>query len=42
MSYKYTAPENARVTLMFDNDEKLYGYTLTINNETFEFNNELL
>lgn len=41
MSYKYTAPENARVTLMFDDDGKLYGYTLTINNEKFEFNNEL-
>lgn len=42
MSYRYTAPENARVTLLFDDDEKLYGYTLTINNETWEFLNELL
>lgn len=42
MSYKYTVPENARVTLMFDDDGALYGYSMVINNETWEFLNELL
>ena len=41
MSSKYTAPENAGVTIMFDDDGKIYGYSLTINNETLEVVNEL-
>lgn len=41
MGWTYTAPENARVSLMFNDNGGLRGYSLTINNETFEVVYEL-